>query len=167
MAASRHTHASCNAVPLVWGSLRLAPITIKKGGSESVHELLFHRMFQLWIHTMILQHCVSANRAHLHLEVHFFTIEHFHHMIMHNSIHFEWTQSSCHLAEQLVIGSIYMWQSRIEIISSHVSGASPSLMRYSDELPLRWSSYTTSKHMNIWCIYGARMSPTLSGSSTL
>ena len=25
--ADRHTHASCNAVPLVWGSLRLAPIT--------------------------------------------------------------------------------------------------------------------------------------------
>ena len=28
MAASRHTHASCNAVPLVWGSLRLAPIIL-------------------------------------------------------------------------------------------------------------------------------------------
>ena len=26
MAASKHTHASCNAVPLVWGSLRLTPI---------------------------------------------------------------------------------------------------------------------------------------------
>ena len=26
MAASRHTHASCNAVLLEWGSLRLAPI---------------------------------------------------------------------------------------------------------------------------------------------
>ena len=26
MATSRHTHASCNAVLLVWGSLRLAPI---------------------------------------------------------------------------------------------------------------------------------------------
>ena len=25
--ASRHTHASCNAVPLVWDSLRLAPVT--------------------------------------------------------------------------------------------------------------------------------------------
>ena len=27
MYADRHTHASCNAVPLVWGSLRLAPIS--------------------------------------------------------------------------------------------------------------------------------------------
>ena len=26
MAANRHTHATCNAVTLVWGSLRLAPI---------------------------------------------------------------------------------------------------------------------------------------------
>ena len=27
MQADRHTHTSCNAIPLVWGSLRLAPIT--------------------------------------------------------------------------------------------------------------------------------------------
>ena len=28
MAANRHTHVSCNAVTLVWGSLRLTPIII-------------------------------------------------------------------------------------------------------------------------------------------
>ena len=40
MAASRHTHTSCNVVPLVWGSLRLAPMTYENdpcwGGFESI-----------------------------------------------------------------------------------------------------------------------------------
>ena len=40
--ANRHTHASCNAVPLVWGSLRLAPINplqdrVRVAFSKPVH----------------------------------------------------------------------------------------------------------------------------------
>ena len=34
MAASRHTHASCSAFPLVWGSLRLTPNTWKWNYTE-------------------------------------------------------------------------------------------------------------------------------------
>ena len=48
MAASRHTHASCNAVPLVWGSLRLAPII------AFVTHLVLNNMHDFWHHARVL-----------------------------------------------------------------------------------------------------------------
>ena len=36
MAPSRHAHASCNAVSLVWGSLRLAPTKLSNNFSPSL-----------------------------------------------------------------------------------------------------------------------------------
>ena len=38
MAASKHTHTSANAITLVWGSLRLAPISTQSSCIE-LHEL--------------------------------------------------------------------------------------------------------------------------------
>ena len=43
MAVSRHTHATCNAVTLVWGSLRLAPITLL----ETDQIIICHCMWRL------------------------------------------------------------------------------------------------------------------------
>ena len=39
MAANRHTHASCNVVTLVWGSLRLAPMSSGSGSDGITTEL--------------------------------------------------------------------------------------------------------------------------------
>ena len=47
MAASKHTHARDNAVTLVWGSLRLAPITTKKleFGANTTVDVRLHLLY--------------------------------------------------------------------------------------------------------------------------
>jgi len=43
-----HTHASCNAVPLVWGSLRLAPISFTVPSMHRVYTNLDNLQFSFY-----------------------------------------------------------------------------------------------------------------------